>query len=385
MFQKLKSIILTFYSSNSGLTDEFSRINLKRAQLASICCIFLEVLSIMILLLSNEKNIIWKQKQMLTSASMAVFMFIMLIPISIRLKNFKPGIFPMLVPYIGFCSVMFFCLIGSANDQLVSGSITPYVMSCLVLSVLLLIRPLFSMMLYAASFISYTIVVAPFSLSDSIRITNMTNAFSMTVVGAFISVLFWHYNRTNALQKYQIHLQQRLLENSNNELHRMAYYDPLTDLPNRRYLNDILQKESALMLRKEHESCLIMLDIDYFKNVNDLHGHPAGDRLLVDIGHLLAQNIRKYDTLCRLGGEEFIILLPQTTLEEAVDVADKLRKAVSSQTFRCDHSSVRITASIGVSRLVKDADATLIEQYAHADKALYLAKNEGRNCVRVVD
>ena len=136
------------------------------------------------------------------------------------------------------------------------------------------------------------------------------------------------------------------------------------------------------MMRKNYESCLIMLDIDYFKFVNDCHGHPVGDKLLVQISTLLSQNIRKYDTICRLGGEEFLILLPQTDLDEALAVAHKLLNVISSQPFVINDKTVSITTSIGVSRLNKDADASLIEQYTHVDTALYKAKRDGRNCVR---
>lgn len=162
----------------------------------------------------------------------------------------------------------------------------------------------------------------------------------------------------------------------------MAYFDSLTGLPNRRHFDEVLQKELALIERKGHQSCLVMIDVDDFKGINDIYGHPAGDCFLAQLGGLLAQSIRKYDTLCRLGGDEFIALLPQTTLEEATAFAESLRERMVPYSFKIESVTIRATASIGVARLAGSREETLIKHYADVDKALYQAKQSGRNCVR---
>ncbi len=124
-----------------------------------------------------------------------------------------------------------------------------------------------------------------------------------------------------------------------------------------------------------------MLDVDDFKGINDEYGHPVGDSILAQLGHLLSTSIRKYDTLCRLGGDEFIILLPQTSLAEAMIFAERFRK-LAPYHFPLESVTISATASIGVARLSGSRDDSLITQYADVDKALYLAKQEGRNCVR---
>jgi diguanylate cyclase (GGDEF)-like protein len=378
----MMSALRSANESNSSVAEEFIHINLKRALQTSICCVFLDAFAIIMLLCLPNQNMTWQTTQIWINIVMMIFILVFHFSIKAALKQEKPSFFAKLVPYIGFVALMAFSFASTANDQQISGSITTYVMICLICGALFLIRPFHSILLYTASFAALIIVNSYITSEAAIRTSNSINAFSMTVLSVLLSVILWHNNRTNVLQAYQIRTQQKLLEKTNVDLHKLAYYDPLTDLPNRRYLNDILQKETALIQRKSHESCLIMLDLDYFKFVNDKHGHPVGDKLLVEISSLLMQNIRIYDTLCRLGGEEFMILLPQTTLEEAVAVAHKLLNVISSEPFVIDDKSVSITTSIGVSRLTKDADATLIEQYTHVDMALYKAKRDGRNCVR---
>ncbi len=382
MLQKMMSVLRSAKEANSSVAAELTQINLKRLFYASICCIILNAVAITMLLSLPIGNALWQTRQIWINIVMMLFVLVLMLPARIAYKKNIFKAFAKAVPYIGFIGLTAFSLASTANDHLISSSIITYIMVCLLSGALFLIRPLHSILLYAVSYAALVIINSYSSEPDAIRVANPINALTMTALSAFLSVMLWHNNRTNVLQSYQIRTQQKLLEKDNVYLHKMAYYDPLTALPNRRYLNDILQKEIALMMRKNYESCLIMLDIDYFKFVNDCHGHPVGDKLLVQISTLLSQNIRKYDTICRLGGEEFLILLPQTDLDEALAVAHKLLNVISSQPFVINDKTVSITTSIGVSRLNKDADASLIEQYTHVDTALYKAKCDGRNCVR---
>ncbi len=382
MLQKMMSVLRSAKEANSSVAAELTQINLKRLFYASICCILLNAVAITMLLSLPIGNALWQTRQIWINIVMMLFVLALMLPARIAYNKNIFKAFAKAVPYIGFIGFTAFSLASTANDHLLSSSIITYIMVCLLSGALFLIRPLHSILLYAVSYAALVIINSYSSDPDAIRAANQINALTMTALSAFLSVMLWHNNRTNVLQSYQIRTQQKLLEKDNIYLHKMAYYDPLTALPNRRYLNDILQKEIALMMRKNYESCLIMLDIDYFKFVNDCHGHPVGDKLLVQISTLLSQNIRKYDTICRLGGEEFLILLPQTDLDEALAVAHKLLNVISSQPFVINDKTVSITTSIGVSRLIKDADASLIEQYTHVDTALYKAKRDGRNCVR---
>lgn len=161
----------------------------------------------------------------------------------------------------------------------------------------------------------------------------------------------------------------------------LAITDPLTGIPNRRHLFSRLEMEIARANRFGNQISILMVDIDHFKSFNDAAGHRAGDSVLRQVADLLRGMIRKVDTIARYGGEEFLIILPQVTKVEAVEVADKLRRAVETTTFEIGKTAAgRITVSIGVANL--PVDAMTQEKLADcADAALYASKRGGRNLV----
>jgi diguanylate cyclase (GGDEF)-like protein len=155
-----------------------------------------------------------------------------------------------------------------------------------------------------------------------------------------------------------------------------AHSDALTGLFNRRKFNDLCAAEIVRSVRYDTPLALIMVDIDHFKSVNDLHGHLVGDRALVDVTRVLAEQIRASDALCRWGGEEFMILAPHLDLAGAVQMADKLRAAVADADFGL---AGKITCSFGVATLRHNDRA--VDLILRADTCLYRAKRTGRNCV----
>jgi diguanylate cyclase (GGDEF)-like protein len=158
--------------------------------------------------------------------------------------------------------------------------------------------------------------------------------------------------------------------------------DPLTGAPNRRHLFNRLEMEIARASRFGNPVSLLMIDIDHFKNLNDSKGHRAGDTILRQVYELMRGMTRKVDTLARYGGEEFILLLPQVPSAEAVEVAEKLRRAVADTAFVYLDAlpALRVTISVGVASLPTDA-GTLETLVDSADSALYASKRAGRNAV----
>lgn len=170
------------------------------------------------------------------------------------------------------------------------------------------------------------------------------------------------------------------LEKSVDELHRLSIMDNLTNIYNRRYFFEMSQKLIATAFREQKPVSLIMLDIDLFKRVNDNYGHQAGDYILIDLVKELEKTMRKSDVFARIGGEEFTILLNNTSLEGARGIAEKMRLTIENKVFIYNTTSIDITISIGVSEL--NTENTSIEDlYKQADKQLYIAKNNGRNRV----
>lgn len=166
------------------------------------------------------------------------------------------------------------------------------------------------------------------------------------------------------------------LTQQNSELQMLATRDPLTGCLNRRTFFEIFDELWNSCSRFEQPLSCVMVDIDYFKRINDQYGHSRGDEVLREVGRALAKHVRKVDIVCRYGGEEFCLLLSQTSLEDAHRAAENLRKVIAGLSF----GSLRITASFGVSANImgaSDAQA-LLDQ---ADQCLYVAKRNGRNQV----
>jgi diguanylate cyclase (GGDEF)-like protein/PAS domain S-box-containing protein len=165
-----------------------------------------------------------------------------------------------------------------------------------------------------------------------------------------------------------------------NELMRLAATDSLTGLLNRRAFFEHGEREVARARRNGKPLCLLMLDLDNFKLVNDTHGHAAGDEVLRNMAETMQNALRETDLLGRVGGEEFAAILPEAALAGATDTAERLRKAIEARATVCNGRKIYVTASIGVSQF-QAPDEQLDEVLKRADQAMYKAKSKGRNRV----
>ncbi|MDP9000006.1 MAG: GGDEF domain-containing protein, partial [Myxococcota bacterium] len=150
----------------------------------------------------------------------------------------------------------------------------------------------------------------------------------------------------------------------------------------KRYLLESLDKELIRARRHARDLSFLMLDIDHFKNINDRHGHLAGDYVLKEVARLIQQRIRRDEVLARYGGEEFAIILPETTLEGGRALAEGLRERIEESRFTFQGEVIRVTISIGAAML-QESDRSSMDLIKRADDKLYEAKHLGRN--RVVD
>ncbi|HTN94491.1 MAG TPA: diguanylate cyclase [Gallionella sp.] len=167
------------------------------------------------------------------------------------------------------------------------------------------------------------------------------------------------------------------------ELKRQARIDHLTGVSNRGYFMDQAELELSRAIRYGKPLSLYMLDIDFFKKINDSYGHKIGDLVLIKLAEVCRQTLREVDIIGRIGGEEFVILLPETDLDEATEVADRLRMSIANSKVPLENGlPLHFTVSIGVTSLVS-RDDNLDVLLNHADKALYQAKDQGRNRICV--
>ena len=180
------------------------------------------------------------------------------------------------------------------------------------------------------------------------------------------------------------HLQDDL-KRSNELLLELSNTDHLTGLFNRRFLMESLDKELQRTKRKNGQLALLLLDIDHFKRINDTHGHLQGDLVLQKVALNIQKELRSYDIASRYGGEEFVAVLPDTSLKEAFNVADRIRLSIQRMQFAGCLSTEQVTASLGVALLPSKSFDDIDGLLRAADEALYRAKEAGRNNVMISD
>lgn len=206
---------------------------------------------------------------------------------------------------------------------------------------------------------------------------------NLTLLVSSLSVLFghsiYHLIRANFFET-------RKLEEQRQTIQRMADRDDLTDLYNHRKIIDQLREELVRANRYDLVFSLLIIDIDNFKQINDRHGHPTGDRVLSRIAEIITEQTRTADMLGRIGGDEFMVILPDTQTMEATNLAERLRQRMAEEEFVNGHGEqFQVTCSIGLTA-VSSADTKPKNVIQRADDALYRAKESGRDCIiRLVD
>jgi diguanylate cyclase (GGDEF)-like protein len=190
--------------------------------------------------------------------------------------------------------------------------------------------------------------------------------------------------RTSQLEETneQLQIQMAEIERLQENLRKQALRDPLTGLYNRRYLSEAIEREISTAKREEKDLSVIAIDLDHFKDVNDTFGHQVGDQYLIIFAALLRSRIRKSDIACRYGGEEFLLVLPGISLEDAVKRSEEIRREYANTTLPGRGINKKVTISIGIATYPlhgKESEDIIVK----ADKALYMSKENGRNRVTV--
>ncbi|SFU87487.1 diguanylate cyclase [Pseudoduganella namucuonensis] len=209
------------------------------------------------------------------------------------------------------------------------------------------------------------------------------------LITALVMALRSRRRTMTALNDERNNLEDRVLQRTlellmaNNKLEQLATTDPLTGIANRRKMTEQISKELERARRFRHPLSLLMVDIDHFKRINDTYGHDIGDRAIVAVASMLASSMRSIDMVARFGGEEFVLLMPETDIDVAGNAAERLRDAAARLRIEVDGGlKITLTISIGVAATrpqeAPDSPSSLLMR---ADKALYRAKNEGRDRV----
>ena len=171
---------------------------------------------------------------------------------------------------------------------------------------------------------------------------------------------------------------KRALERANQQLEKLSMTDRLTGLLNRGTWENLVDAEYERYRRYNHDTCLVMLDIDHFKAVNDTHGHLAGDEVIKHTANVIKSAIRQSDSAGRYGGEEFGIILPETNAEGALTICERIRNAIANSVVKANSVEIACTISVGIAPL-NETPENYMQWLQMADKALYSAKENGRN------
>ena len=185
----------------------------------------------------------------------------------------------------------------------------------------------------------------------------------------------------NTLEKARL---KREIKNAREKIAMMSIRDELTSLYNRRYFNEVVEKEVSRAMRYETDLVLCMIDLDYFKKINDTYGHLAGDMTLSEIAGMLKKCVRRSDLCCRYGGEEFTVIMTNTDTKGAWKVSERFREMVANRLFQHNSSKFHCTVSVGIAAYQPELKQTTTELVEAADNALYQAKAQGRNKVVII-
>jgi diguanylate cyclase (GGDEF)-like protein len=269
----------------------------------------------------------------------------------------------------------------AAIDQWVTPSITPFVIGALACSLAVVLRPLSSAWIFAGAYLLFAYAMGITQTDPQALLSNRLNGLAAVVMAWALSFLLWRNFTTISLQQAQLEKANTELQHKQRELQRLTRLDGLTGLYNRSTFVEVSRQELARAKRQTSNTTILLLDLDFFKRVNDTWGHPAGDAVLKNVAFIANNTVRATDLVGRLGGEEFIILLPNTSLEAARVLAEKLRANMERHPTLWENGAIKTTISIGLASTSAAENRDFDLLYTAADKALYQAKERGRNQV----
>ncbi len=268
-------------------------------------------------------------------------------------------------------------------------SATMYVLACVFVGTLLLIRPSQIALVYGSSYLAFYVGLGLTATSWQVMVVLRFHGFIAMALGLCLSMVLWRRHTVTELLRRQVQAQSHALEVQNAELERqknlleqMALHDSLTGVLNRR----AFKSQAAIALQRARRDdtgiAAVMMDLDFFKRVNDQYGHPAGDEVIKHMADVLRDSVRDTDLVARVGGEEFILLLPGSNAAAAYVVAEKIRLRVLARPVAlASGASLVVTVSAGVAEQRAGQITSVEALYAAADQALYKAKQCGRNQV----
>jgi diguanylate cyclase (GGDEF)-like protein len=384
--RELRHTIERWNTEYALVLDEAHASNLRRTRLLSpmaggLNCLFaLLFLWLALTAPDEDPHYRWKLWQLLTHTGMGSVLLLCAAackPLEHRHRSW-PGRW---LPVFTVAASIGFSVMITAVDQWITPNITPFFIVCIVCGLVIYLRPEIAAGLFIAAWLLFSTLLGMTQQSPEVLLSNRINGLAVCVIGFCISVLMWRKFTTIAVQKHLLEKTHSELQLKQRELERLTRQDGLTGLFNRNTFVELSNNELKRAKRQGSSTTILLLDLDHFKRINDTWGHPAGDAVLRHVAQTMVNSVRSTDLVGRLGGEEFIVLLPHTSAETGRKIAEKIRQRLEVSELRWEGTRISVTASIGLSGTSADESREFDSLYTEADKALYLAKQRGRNRV----
>jgi diguanylate cyclase (GGDEF)-like protein len=387
LFQRLQHAIAV----NDALAMPIARENLRRVYLAALLAVPFDLIHILVFWLnlqgSSPQYDGWRMGIIRVHATVAVLFTLLglLAWIASRPRRNPPLRYMQALTVAGSAVVLGFGVAITGTDQQVTSSITPFLMASVATALIILLRPRLAVTLYILALAAFELTMTLTQDSPQLRLSNQMGGLTICGIGLILSLILWHSHVRNLRQRQFLRQQRRELEEKNRQLEYLAGHDPLTGLFNRRQFDQLVAMELSRVARQPAPISLLMVDLDHFKFINDRYGHPLGDEVIRHTANLLRNYTRTGDSVARLGGEEFLLLLPDTSQSQARTIAEKVRRLLEETPLPIKDNLLYLTASFGIACLEAGTPGTYESLYAAADKALYQAKASGRNRVEVIE
>ncbi len=330
----------------------------------------------------TEAQTSWREAVMSVYRVTIVWLIVMALALWRLSSRTFPDIGVRVLLFIAPLGFLTFTAVIAVLGQWVTPNISPYLLGCVSVSLLFLLPPATSVGCLLLAYAVFFVGLGFTQPDEFLLLTNRVNGFGATLLALVLSLTLWNRNTQYSLLQRELTERNATLEKQQADLLWLATRDALTGLFNRGEFMRLAEQELLRTRRHGGNTGVIVIDMDHFKTINDQHGHPAGDKVLVHVAEALRDGVRITDIVSRIGGEEFIVLLPQTDIDATMVLAQKLRKLLRRSAVRVNSDlEVKVTASFGVACMPGGHTGTVAALYAAADNALYEAKRAGRDQV----